>query len=266
VIEFTDMICGGMDKGLSKRMLQILKKQGMKFILSSKVKGADVSDTGASLKYESLKDGKEESIDCDVALVSTGRKPYADGLGLDKLDFKTDKAGRVEVDEHFRTHYKNIYAVGDLIAGPMLAHKAEEEGVAVAEIIAGGSGHVNYFTVPNIIYTWPEVASVGYTEEQLKEKGIKYNSGTFPFTANGRAKALGHTEGMVKILADKESDKVLGAHIVGPAAGDLIAEIVMAMEFGGSSEDVARAFHAHPTLSEIVREAALNVDKRARQM
>ncbi|NQZ02341.1 MAG: dihydrolipoyl dehydrogenase [Bdellovibrionales bacterium] len=266
VVEYTDMICGGMDRSTSKRMLQILKKQGMNFVLSAAVTGAEVKSDGATVQYKMLKDEKEESIDCDVVLVATGRRPYSDGLGLDSVGIPTDKRGCVEIDDHFRTSTKNIYAVGDLVAGPMLAHKAEEEGVAVAEIIAGHAGHVNYHTVPGIIYTWPEVASVGYTEEQLKEKGIKYNSGTFPFTANGRAKALGHTDGQVKILADKESDKVLGAHIVGPSAGDLIAEVTMAMEFGASAEDVGRAFHAHPTLSEIVREAALNVSKRARQM
>jgi dihydrolipoamide dehydrogenase len=266
VIEYTDMICGGMDRGTSKRMLQILKKQGMNFVLSAKVTGADVSANGATVKYEMLKDGKDEAIECDVVLVATGRRPYSEGLGLENVGITPDKRGCVEIDDHFRTSIKSIYAVGDLVAGPMLAHKAEEEGVAVAEIVAGHAGHVNYHTVPGIIYTWPEVASVGYTEEQLKDKGINYNSGTFPFTANGRAKALGHTEGQVKILADKESDKVLGAHIVGPSAGDLIAEVTMAMEFGASAEDVGRAFHAHPTLSEIVREAALNVSKRARQM
>ncbi|MEO0337003.1 MAG: dihydrolipoyl dehydrogenase, partial [Pseudomonadota bacterium] len=266
VIEYTDMICGGMDRSTSKRMLQILKKQGMNFVLSAKVTGAEVKKSGAKVSYEMLKDGKEESADCDVVLVATGRRPYSDGLGLETVGISPDKRGCVEIDDHFRTSVPSIYAVGDLVAGPMLAHKAEEEGVAVAEIISGHAGHVNYHTVPGIIYTWPEVASVGYTEEQLKEKGIKYNSGTFPFTANGRAKALGHTDGQVKILADKESDKLLGAHIVGPSAGDLIAEVTMAMEFGASAEDVGRAFHAHPTLSEIVREAALNVSKRARQM
>lgn len=266
VIEYTDSICGGMDKGIAKRMLQILKKQGLEFILSAKVTGADRKEKGATVHYELLKDGTKESIEADIVLVSTGRRPYSEGLGLNNVGLAADNRGMVPVNDHFQTEVPNIYAVGDLIRGPMLAHKAEEEGVAVAEIIAGLPGHVNYLTVPSIIYTWPEVASVGYTEEELKSKGIEYNVGTFPFTPNGRAKALGLTEGQCKILADKASDKVLGVHIVGPAAGDLIAEATMAMEFGASSEDIARAFHAHPTLSEVVREAALAVDKRARQM
>ncbi len=266
VIEYSDTICGGMDKGTSKRMLQILKKQGLDFILSAKVIGAKRSEKGATVQYELLKDNSAGEVEADVVLVSTGRRPFSDGLGLENVGIEKDARGMVPVNDHFQTQTPNIFAVGDLIRGPMLAHKAEEEGVAVAEIIAGLPGHVNYMTVPSIIYTWPEVASVGYTEEELKAKGIEYNVGTFPFTPNGRAKALGTTEGQCKILADKHSDKVLGAHIVGPAAGDIIAEVTMAMEFGGSSEDIARAFHAHPTLSEVVREAALAVDKRARQM
>lgn len=266
VIEFTDKICGGMDKGTSKRMLQILKKQGLKFELSSKVTGADLTSDGATVHYESLKDGSKKSLEANVVLVSTGRRPFADSLGLEKAGVEKDDRGCVIVNDNFQTTASNIYAIGDLIRGPMLAHKAEEEGVAVAELLSGQPAHVNYLTVPSIIYTWPEVASVGYTEEQLKDKGIAYNTGSFPFSANGRAKALGNTDGMVKILADKNSDKVLGVHIVGPGAGDLIAECTIAMEFGGSAEDIARSFHAHPTLSEVVREAALAVDKRARQM
>lgn len=265
-IEFSDSICAGMDKGMSKRMMTILKKQGIKFELKSKVTGAEVRKDGATVKYESLKDGSEHTLDAEVVLVAVGRKPFSEGLGLEDLGIEKNDRGSVVVDDHFRTKYPNIYAIGDLIPGPMLAHKAEEEGVAVAEIISGQAGHVNYLTVPSIIYTWPEFAGVGYTEEQLKEKGIAYNSGTFPFSPNGRAKALGTTEGQVKVLADKESDKLLGVHIVGPAAGDLIPEATVCMEFGGSAEDLARSFHAHPTLSEVVREAALNVSKRARQM
>ncbi|MCB0407112.1 MAG: dihydrolipoyl dehydrogenase, partial [Bdellovibrionales bacterium] len=266
VIEFTDMICGGMDKSSSKRMLQILKKQGIKFLLSTKVTGADVKSNKATVHFEDLSSGKPGSLEANVVLVSTGRRPFSDGLGIENAGVEKDNRGCIIVNDHFQTNIPNIYAVGDLIRGPMLAHKAEEEGVAVAEILAGLPGHVNYLTVPSIIYTWPEVASVGYTEEQLKNMGIAYNIGSFPFSANGRAKALGNTDGVVKILADKTSDKVLGVHIVGPHAGDLIAEATIAMEFGASSEDIARSFHAHPTLSEIVREAALAVDKRARQM
>lgn len=266
VIEYTDMICGGMDKSTSKRMLQILKKQGMNFELSAKVTGAEKSGDQMNVSFELLKDNSQKSLPADVVLVATGRRPFSDGLGLEDLNITKNDHGFVLVNDHLQTNVPNVYAIGDLIPGPMLAHKAEEEGVAVAETLVGLPGHVNYHTVPGIIYTWPEVASVGYTEEQLKDKGIKYNSGSFPFSANGRAKALGHTDGQVKILADKESDKVLGVHIVGPSAGDLIAEATVAMEFGASSEDIARSFHAHPTLSEIVREAALAVDKRARQM
>jgi dihydrolipoamide dehydrogenase len=202
----------------------------------------------------------------DVVLVSTGRKPYTEGLGLETVGVNKDQRGFVQVDSHWSTNVSGIYAIGDAVPGPMLAHKAEEEGVAVAEQLAGQAGHVNYQTVPGVIYTFPEVASVGYSEEQLQEKGIPYRAGSFPFIANGRAKALGTTDGQVKILAHAESDKILGGHIVGPRASELLGEIVVAMEFGGSSEDLARSFHAHPTLNEVVREAALAVDKRARQM
>lgn len=265
-IEFAPKICGTMDGSSSTLLQKLLQKQGMKFLTQTKVTGATVSGSGVKLSYESITDGSVGSIEADVVLVSVGRKPYSHGLGLAELNISQDKAGRVNVNSHFQTNIPSIYAIGDLIAGPMLAHKAEEEGVAVAEFIATGHGHINYNTVPSIVYTWPEVASVGLTEEQLKEEKIPYKSGSFPFLANGRAKALGFTDGQVKILAHAESDKILGAHIVGPRASELIQEAVIAMEFGGSAEDLARSFHAHPTLSEVVREAALAVDKRARQM
>lgn len=267
VVEYADRICGGMDKQTSEALKRILEKQGFTFLLSSKVMGARIANEGVSVTVESVAGEKLPNLEGDVVLVAAGRKPFTDGLGLEALGIEKDKAGRVAVDEHLRTKkYPNIYAVGDAIVGPMLAHKAEEEGVAVAETVAGKHGHVNYFTVPGIVYTWPEVASVGYTEEQLKEKGTEYKAGKFPFTPNGRAKAMGFTDGFVKILADKKTDRVLGVHIVGPRASDMIAEAVMAMEFGGSAEDIARAFHAHPTLSEVMREAALAVDNQSRQM
>ena len=267
VVEYTDRICGGMDGQASDALKRILEKQGFKFHMGAKVTGARISGNGVSVSMETRDGGKLDGLDGDVVLVATGRRAYTDGLGLDELGIERDKAGRVVVDEHLRTKkFPNIYAIGDCIAGPMLAHKAEEEGVAVAETIAGRHGHVNYLTVPGIVYTWPEVASVGYTEEQLKEKGVEYKAGKFPFTPNGRAKAMGFTDGFVKILADKKTDRVLGCHIVGPRASDMIAEAVMAMEFGGAAEDIARAFHAHPTLSEVMREAALAVDNLSRQM
>jgi dihydrolipoamide dehydrogenase len=267
VVEFADRICGGMDKQTSEALKRILEKQGFVFQLSTKVMGARIASSGVSVTLESREGEKLPNLEGDVVLVAAGRKPYTDGLGLEALGIEKDKAGRVVVDEHLRTKkHPNIYAIGDAIAGPMLAHKAEEEGVAVAETVAGKHGHVNYFTVPSIVYTWPEVASVGFTEEQLKEKETEYKAGKFPFTPNGRAKAMGFTDGFVKILADKKTDRVLGVHIVGPRASDMIAEAVMAMEFGGSAEDIARAFHAHPTLSEVMREAALAVDNQSRQM
>ncbi len=268
IIEYTGKICGGMDTKLSKRLEQILTKQGMKFIMEAKVTGAETapSPSRTLVKYERLKDQNQSSVEADVVLVATGRRPYSDGLNLEGLGIKTDNRGVVQIDDHFRTSIPNIYAVGDLVRGPMLAHKAEEEGVAVAEIIAGQAGHVNYNTLPGVIYTWPEFASVGKTEEELQALGIKFKVGTFPFTANGRAKALGCTEGMAKVLADQKTDQILGVHILGPRASDLIAEAIVAMEFSASSEDLARSFHAHPTLPEVLREAALAVDGRARQM
>lgn len=265
VIEYTGGICGAMDQGITKRLLAIMKKQGLKFHLESKVTGSAIKGDKVTVTFESLKDGSKQSLEGDVVLVAAGRRPYSDGLGLDEAGVKTDKRGMVEVDDHFQTSVPGIYAIGDLIRGPMLAHKAEEEGVAIAEILAGLPGHVNYETCPGVVYTWPEVASVGATEEELKAKGVAYKTGTFTFAPNGRAKAMGFTEGQVKILAHDKTDRLLGVHILGPRASDMIAEAVIAMEFGGSAEDLARSFHAHPTLSEVVREAALAVDKRARQ-
>lgn len=265
-VEFADKIGGAMDGSTMVMFQKILQKQGFKFLLQTKVVGADITEKGVTVKLESAHHA-EKSLSADVVLVAVGRRAYTDGLGLKELGIEVDRAGKVAVNSHFQTsRFPNIYAIGDIIQGPMLAHKAEEEGVAVAEIIAGQAGHVNYDTVPGVIYTWPEVASVGLTEEQLKEKGIPYKAGTFPFMANGRAKAMGFTEGQAKVLAHEQTDKILGVHIVGPKASELIGEAVVAMEFGGSAEDLARSFHAHPTLSEVVREAALNVDKRARQM
>ncbi len=266
VLEYFDQICGTMDLQISKRLLQVLKKQGMEFQLGVKVTSAKNNGKSVEVSYETKKDSESKTIEADYVLVAAGRRPFSEGLRLDALNIEKDKRGFVKVDDHFRTSVKNIYAIGDLIPGPMLAHKAEEEGVAVAEIIDGQAGHVNYDTVPGVIYTWPEVASVGKTEEQLKESGQKYKVGSFPFTPNGRAKAMGMTEGIAKVLADEKTDKILGVHILGPRASDMIAEAVVAMEFGASSEDLARSFHAHPTLSEVLREAALAVDKRARQM
>lgn len=266
VLEYANKIAGTADLGLSKRMLQIMKKQGMEFELEVKVLSAKTSKSGVTVEFENLKDGSKKTLTADVVLVAAGRKPYSEGLGLEELGIERDARGFVTVDSHWRTKYPNVFAIGDLIPGPMLAHKAEEEGVAVAELIANGHGHVNYETVPNVIYTWPELASVGLTEEQLKAQGIEYRAGTFPFTPNARAKSLGHTDGQVKVLADAKTDRLLGVHILGPRASDMIAEAVVAMEFGGSSEDLARSFHAHPTLSEVLREAALAVDGRARQM
>lgn len=267
VVEYSDRICGGMDAQASDTLKRILEKQGFTFLMGAKVTSARIADGGVTVSVETRDGQKMDPLTGDVVLVAAGRKPFTEGLGLEALGIEKDKAGRVVVDGHLRTpKYPNIYAIGDCIAGPMLAHKAEEEGVAVAETVAGKKGHVNYLTVPGIVYTWPEVASVGYTEEQLKEKGIEYKAGKFPFTPNGRAKAMGFTDGFVKILADKKTDRVLGCHIVGPRASDMIAEAVMAMEFGGSAEDIARAFHAHPTLAEVMREAALAVDNLSRQM
>jgi dihydrolipoamide dehydrogenase len=266
VIEFADRLCPVMDAQSMSILQKVLTKQGMKFMFKTKVTASKMAGDKVELDYENMADNSKGKISADVVLVSTGRKPFSEGLGLENVGVQKDQRGFVQVDAHFQTNVPGIYAIGDLIPGPMLAHKAEDEGVALAEMLAGQAGHVNYNTVPSVIYTFPEVASVGLTEEQCKEQGIEYNAGAFPFMANGRARALGMTDGQVKILADKKTDRIIGAHIVGPRASELLGELVIAMEFGGSAEDVARSFHAHPTLNEVVREAALAVDKRARQI
>ncbi|MGF6227264.1 dihydrolipoamide dehydrogenase [Inquilinus ginsengisoli] len=263
VVEFLDRILPTNDGEVSKQMQRILAKQGMTFKLSSKVTGAQKTDTGVTLTVEPAKGGAAETIEADYVLLSIGRRPYTEGLGLDAAGVELDERGRVRTDKHFRTNVEGIYAIGDVIAGPMLAHKAEDEGVAVAEILAGQAGHVNYDAIPSVVYTWPEVASVGRSEEELKQAGIAYKAGKFPFLANGRARAMNATDGFVKILADAKTDRVLGVHIIGAEAGTIIAECVLAMEFGASAEDIARTCHAHPTLNEVVKEAALAVDGRA---
>ena len=261
VIEFLDQITPGMDKEISNEFMKILKKQNIKFHMSTKVE--KITKKGENVEIEtSNSKGEKSSHDCDVALISIGRKAFTDKLNLEKIKLKTDEKGRVKVDKNFKTDKKNIFAIGDVIQGPMLAHKAEEEGISVAEIIAGQSGHVNYDLIPGVIYTSPEVATIGKTEEQLKKQNISYKIGKFPFMANSRAKAIDEPEGFVKILADNSTDKVLGVHIIGPHAGEMIAEMAVAMEFGASSEDIARTCHAHPTFSEAIKEAALSVDKR----
>ncbi len=257
VIEYLDKILGPMDGDVSKQFQRLLQKQGMEFKMSAKVTGVAKAKKGATVTYEPVAGGAAETIDADVVLVATGRKPYTQGLGLAEAGVVLDTRGRVEVDGHWQSSVPGIYAIGDVIKGPMLAHKAEDEGVAVAEIMVGQHGHVNFDVIPGVVYTSPEVASVGKTEEELKAAGIAYKAGKFPFTANGRARAMQHTDGFVKILADAATDKVLGVHILGHAAGELIHECCVLMEFGGSSEDLARTCHAHPTMSEAVREAAL---------
>jgi dihydrolipoamide dehydrogenase len=268
VVEFLDRITPGMDGEISKLFQRVLGKQGFKFKLGTKVTGAKPTGAkggkkGISLSLEPAKGGDAETLEADVVLVAIGRRPYVNGLGIEELGIRRDNRGFIEVDEAFQTSVPGIYAIGDCIPGPMLAHKAEEEGVALAEILGGEKAHVNYDVIPGIVYTWPEVASVGKTEEQLKDAGIHYRIGKFPFTANSRARTNADTDGVVKIIADAKSDLVLGAHIIGPDAGTLIHEVVMAMEFGASSEDIARTCHGHPTLNEAVKEAALAVDGRA---
>ncbi|MBN8964830.1 MAG: dihydrolipoyl dehydrogenase [Rhizobiales bacterium] len=266
VVEFLDRILPGMDAEVGRQSQRLLEKQGIAFKLGSKVTGVDSSGSTLKAKVEPAKGGAAETIEADVILVATGRVPCTDGLGLDEVGVKKDERGRVAVDAHYATSVKGIYAIGDVIAGPMLAHKAEDEGMAVAEILAGRAGHVNYDVIPAVVYTFPEIASVGKTEEELKAAGTAYNTGKFPFTANGRAKANQQTDGFVKILADAKTDRVLGVHIVGSDAGNMIAEAAVAMEFGAAAEDIARTCHAHPTLPEAVKEAALAVDKRAIHM
>ena len=265
VVEFLDRIIPGMDSEIAKQFQRTLQKQGFAFRLGQKVAAVHGNGTGP-LKVEvqpANGNGAAETIEADVVLVAVGRIPYTEGLGLEDAGVQIDNKRRVVIDDHFRTNVKGIYAIGDVVRGPMLAHKAEDEGVAAAEIIAGRAGHVNYSVIPGVIYTAPEVASVGQTEEDLKEAGIAYTAGKFPFTANGRAKVIRQTDGFVKILADAKTDRVLGVHIIGPDAGNMIAEAAVLMEFGGSAEDLARTCHAHPTLSEAIKEAALAVGKRA---
>ena len=262
VVEFLDHITPGMDKEISSEFMKILKKQGMKFNMQNKVEKIQKNNSGVVVSTID-KDGNKNNFECDVVLISVGRKPNTEGLNLKNAGVSLDDKNRIKTNKEFKTNIKNIYAIGDVIDGPMLAHKAEDEGIAVAENIAGQSGHVNYDTIPGVVYTSPEVASIGKTEEQLKELNKSYKVGKFSFMANSRAKAIDDTEGFVKILADAQTDKVLGAHIIGPHAGELIAEIGVAMEFGASAEDIARTCHAHPTFSEAVKEAALSVDKRA---
>ena len=261
VVEFLDHITPGMDKEVSREFMKILKKQGINFHMQTKVEEIKKKVKGATV-LTSDKNGKKVNFDCDVVLISVGRKPNTSNLNLKSIGVELDDKKRIKTNKIFQTNINNIYAIGDVIKGPMLAHKAEDEGIAVAENIAGQSGHVNYDTIPGVVYTKPEVASIGKTEEELKEKKIKYKIGKFSFMANSRAKAIDDAEGFVKILADEKTDKVLGAHLIGPHAGELIAEIGIAMEFGASSEDIARTCHAHPTFSEAVKEAALSVDKR----
>ena len=257
VVEFLENITPGMDAEVQRTFQRILKKQGLEFIMGAAVQSTEVKRGKATVTYKLRKDDSEATLDADCVLVATGRRPYTEGLGLDKLGIETEKGGQVKIDSHFATNVKGIYAIGDAVVGPMLAHKAEDEGMAVAEILAGKAGHVNYNVIPGVIYTAPEVATVGKTEEQLKEEGHAYKVGKFSFMGNGRAKAVFQGEGFVKLLADKETDRILGAHIIGPAAGDLIHEICVGMEFGAAAEDIALTCHAHPTFSEAVREAAL---------
>ena len=262
VVEFLDHITPGMDKEISSEFMKILKKQGIKFNMQNKVEKIKKNKSGVTVSTID-KEGNKNDLECDVVLISVGRKANTEGLNLETVGVELDDRKRIKTDKSFKTNLENIYAIGDVISGPMLAHKAEDEGIAVAENIAGQSGHVNYDTIPGVVYTTPEVAAIGKTEEQLKDSKMKYKVGKFSFMANSRAKAIDDAEGFVKILADEKTDKVLGAHIIGPHAGELIAEIGVAMEFGASSEDIARTCHAHPTFSEAVKEAALSVDKRA---
>jgi len=262
VVEYLDRILPGMDDEVAKQAQRMFAKQGFKFELGMKVTKVDTDDLGAEVTIEPAKGGDAKKIEADIVLVAIGRRPYTEGLGLEAVGVQMER-GRVIIDDHFRSSVAGIYAIGDVVRGPMLAHKAEDEGVAVAEIIAGKAGHVNYDVIPGVVYTVPEIASLGKTEEDLKSAGVAYTVGKFPFTANGRARAMRATEGFVKILADAATDRVLGCHIVGRGAGDLIHEVAVLMEFGGSSEDLARTCHAHPTMSEAVKEAALGVEKRA---
>jgi dihydrolipoamide dehydrogenase len=262
VVEYLDRILPGMDDDVAKQFQRMLGKQGFTFHLGSKVTKVETVKGAAKVTVEPSKGGDAIVLDADIVLVAIGRRPYTEGLGLEAAGVQLDR-GRIVIDDHFKSSVAGIYAIGDVVRGPMLAHKAEDEGVAVAEILAGKAGHVNYNVIPGVVYTSPEVASIGKTEEELKAAGIAYNVGKFPFTANGRARAMRATDGFVKVLADAATDRVLGCHIVGKGAGDLVHEVAVLMEFGGSSEDLARTCHAHPTLSEAVKEAAMGVDKRS---
>jgi dihydrolipoamide dehydrogenase len=265
VVEYLDRILPGMDTDTVKQFQRILEKQGVKFVLGSKVTKVDNNGKAAKVTIEPAAGGEAKTLDADVVLVAIGRRPYTDGLGLEAAGIATER-GQVVIDSHFQTNVPGIFAIGDVVRGPMLAHKAEDEGVAVAEILAGQHGHVNYEVIPGVVYTYPEIASVGASEEDLKAKGVAYKAGKFPFTANGRARAMRHTDGFVKVLADAATDRVLGVHILGFGAGEMIHEAAVLMEFGGSSEDLARTCHAHPTMSEAVKEAAMAVEKRAIHM
>lgn len=262
VVEFLDRLMPGMDADLATNAKKILEKQGMKFRLSSKVTAAKTEGNKVSLTVEPAAGGTAEKLEAEIVLVCIGRRPYTEGLGLEAVGVQLDERKRIKVGHNFESNVAGIYAIGDVIAGPMLAHKAEDEGVVCAEMMAGQSGHINYDAIPSVVYTWPEIASVGKTEDELKKAGINFKVGKFPFSANGRARAMNDIDGFVKILADAKTDKVLGCHILGPDAGTLIAEVALAMEFSASSEDIARTCHAHPTLNEAVKEAALAVDGR----
>mgnify|MGYP006265461713 CR=1 FL=1 len=262
VVEYLDRILPGLDLEVTKQFQRMLEKQGIAFELGQKVTKVESKNNSAKVSLEPAQGGASRQIDSDIVLVAIGRRAFTAGLGLDIIGIASDR-GKILIDDHFRTNIPNIYAIGDVVRGPMLAHKAEDEGMAVAEILAGQHGHVNYQTIPGVVYTQPEIASVGKTEEELKAEKIDYRVGKFPFTANGRARAMRHTDGFVKVLADAQTDRILGVHILGAGAGELIGEAVVIMEFGGSAEDLARICHAHPTMSEAVKEAALNVDKRA---
>ncbi|RED28618.1 dihydrolipoamide dehydrogenase [Rhodopseudomonas thermotolerans] len=266
VVEFLDRILPGMDGEVVKQFQRILEKQGFAFKLGAKVTGVDTSGAKLAVKVEAAAGGNPETLEADIVLVAIGRAPYTEGLGLKEAGVALDERGRVVIDDHFATSLKGVYAIGDVVRGPMLAHKAEDEGVAVAELIAGKAGHVNYEVIPGVVYTTPEVSSVGKTEEDLKQAGVAYTVGKFPFTANGRSKVNQTTDGFVKILADAKTDRVLGVHIIGREAGEMIHEAAVLMEFGGSAEDLARTCHAHPTRSEAIKEAALSVGKRAIHM
>jgi dihydrolipoamide dehydrogenase len=263
VVEFLDSITPGIDKEVTGKYLQILKKQGMEFKLSTKVVASEVTADGVKLTVEPSAGGEKSTIQTDVVLISTGRRPTTKNIGLEEMGIETDKMGRIKVDDHFRTKVPGVFAIGDCIDGPMLAHKAEEEGIACVENIAGFAGHVNYDAIPGVVYTFPELATVGQTEEQLKKAGIEFAKGSFPFLANSRARCTGDTDGFIKVLTDKKTDRILGIHIIGPNAGEMIAEGVLAMEYGASAEDIGRTCHAHPTLSEAFKEACMSAYDKA---